>query len=179
VFAWASALTGLTPPGAALLPIVEGLLLGVWWTTCAGRGEDFSSETEGQLSVACHPLTGTLCAATGGKGLSGQVSRRLRCTCTKVSPRTGCRDTSPSGEADIGVATEALADYPQRANPALLPLDAQHRGGAEPPLAGFAGAGVAGGLGALSPSSPTSPATPVAHTLTARFMRRVWSPTWC
>src|SRR5574344_262811 len=43
-------LTGLTPPGAALLPIVERLLLEA--DNLKRAGNDFSAHLEGQLSVA-------------------------------------------------------------------------------------------------------------------------------
>jgi len=43
-------LTGLTPPGVTLLPIVEKILLDV--ESLKRVGEDFSSELTGKLSVA-------------------------------------------------------------------------------------------------------------------------------
>ena len=43
-------LTGLTPPGAALLPIVERLLLDA--ENLKRAGQDFNAQLEGQLTVA-------------------------------------------------------------------------------------------------------------------------------
>lgn len=102
-------LTGLTSPGATPLSIVERLLLDA--ENLRRAGDDFSSRMVGQLSVAA-THSQARCALP-------HVVRDFRKKFPKVTlhPRQG----SPaqvaamllSGEADIGVATEALADVVQ------------------------------------------------------------------
>jgi LysR family cys regulon transcriptional activator len=102
-------LTGLTPPGASLLPIVERLLLDA--DNLKRAGDDFSSRMEGQLSVAA--------THSQARYALPHVVRDFREKFPKVTLHL--RQGSPkqvaamlmSGEADIGVATEALADFPQ------------------------------------------------------------------
>jgi len=102
-------LTGLTPPGAALLPIVERLLLDA--DNLRRAGDDFSAHLEGQLSVAA--------THSQARYALPPVVKDFRDRFPKVTLHL--RQGSPkqvaamllSGEADIGVATEALADYPQ------------------------------------------------------------------
>jgi LysR family cys regulon transcriptional activator len=102
-------LTGLTPPGASLLPIVERLLLDA--ENLKRAGQDFSSRMEGQLSVAA--------THSQARYALPHVVRDFREQFPKVTLHL--RQGSPkqvaamlmSGEADIGVATEALADYSQ------------------------------------------------------------------
>lgn len=102
-------LTGLTPPGAALLPIVERLLLEA--DNLKRAGNDFSAHLEGQLSVAA--------THSQARYVLPPVVKDFRDRFPKVTLHL--RQGSPkqvaamllSGEADIGVATEALADYPQ------------------------------------------------------------------
>ncbi|MDY0105841.1 MAG: CysB family HTH-type transcriptional regulator [Giesbergeria sp.] len=102
-------LTGLTPPGAALLPIVERLLLDA--DNLRRAGDDFSARLEGQLSVAA--------THSQARYALPAVVKDFRDRFPKVTLHL--RQGSPkqvaamllSGEADIGVATEALADYSQ------------------------------------------------------------------
>ena len=102
-------LTGLTPPGASLLPIVERLLLEA--DNLKRAGNDFSAHLEGQLSVAA--------THSQARYALPPVVKDFRDRFPKVTLHL--RQGSPkqvaamllSGEADIGVATEALADYPQ------------------------------------------------------------------
>jgi LysR family cys regulon transcriptional activator len=102
-------LTGLTPPGAALLPIVEKLLVEA--DNLRRAGDDFSAQMEGQLSVAA--------THSQARYALPHVVKDFRDKFPKVilhlhqgSPKQ-VADMLISGEADIGVATEALADYPQ------------------------------------------------------------------
>ncbi len=100
-------LTGLTPPGVQLLPIVERLLQDAENLKRAGR--DFQSEETGQLSIAA--------THSQARYALPQVVKDFRDKFPKVSLHL--HQGSPkqvaqmliSGEADIGVATEALADY--------------------------------------------------------------------
>ena len=102
-------LTGLTPPGKDLLPIVERLLLDA--DNLKRAGQDYSAQLEGQLSVAA--------THSQARYALPQVVKDFRDKFPKVTLHL--HQGSPkqvaamllSGEADIGVATEALADYAQ------------------------------------------------------------------
>jgi LysR family cys regulon transcriptional activator len=102
-------LTGLTPPGIALLPTVERLLLDA--ENLKRAGQDFSAEKEGQLTVAA--------THSQARYALPQVVKEFRDKFPKVTLHL--HQGSPkqvaamliSGEADIGVATEALGDYSQ------------------------------------------------------------------
>ena len=102
-------LTGLTPPGAALLPIVERLLLEA--DNLKRAGNDFSAHLEGQLSVAATHSQARYALPAVVRDFRQhfpRVSLHLR----QGSPRQ-VAEMLLSGEADIGVATEALAGYEQ------------------------------------------------------------------
>jgi LysR family cys regulon transcriptional activator len=102
-------LTGLTPPGVAILPIVERLLLDA--ENIKRAGQDFSAELEGQLTVAA--------THSQARYALPQVVKEFREKFPKV--KLHLHQGSPkqvaamliAGEADIGVATEALNDYTQ------------------------------------------------------------------
>ncbi len=102
-------LTGLTPPGAALLPIVERLLLDA--DNLKRAGQDFTSRLDGRLSVAA--------THSQARYALPHVVRDFRLMFPQVtlhlhqgSPKQ-VAEMLLSGEADIGVATEALVHYPQ------------------------------------------------------------------
>ncbi|MFZ4479186.1 MAG: CysB family HTH-type transcriptional regulator [Rhodoferax sp.] len=102
-------LTGLTPPGAALLPIVERMLLDA--ENLKRAGEDFASRTDGRLTVAATHSQARYAlphVVRDFRDLFPQVSLHLH----QGSPKQ-VAEMLLSGEADIGVATEALALYPQ------------------------------------------------------------------
>jgi LysR family cys regulon transcriptional activator len=102
-------LTGLTPPGLALMPTVERLLLDA--ENLKRAGQDFSAEKEGQLTVAA--------THSQARYALPQVVKEFRDKFPKVTLHL--HQGSPkqvaamliSGEADIGVATEALGEYSQ------------------------------------------------------------------
>ena len=102
-------LTGLTPPGITLLPIVDALLLSA--DNLRRAGSDFSASAEGQLSVAA--------THSQARYALPHVVKDFRDRFPKVTLHL--HQGSPkqvaamlvSGEADIGVATEALAEFPQ------------------------------------------------------------------
>lgn len=102
-------LTGLTPPGKDLLPIVERLLLDA--DNLKRAGQDYSAQMQGQLSIAA--------THSQARYALPQVVKDFRDQFPKVTLHL--HQGSPkqvaamliSGEADIGVATEALADYSQ------------------------------------------------------------------
>jgi LysR family transcriptional regulator, cys regulon transcriptional activator len=100
-------LTGLTPPGETLLPIVERLLLEA--DNLKRAGHDYRASQEGRLSVAA--------THSQARYALPQVVRDFRALFPQVtlhlhqgSPRQ-VAEMLLNGEADIGVATEALAGY--------------------------------------------------------------------
>ena len=102
-------LTGLTPPGAALLPIVERMLLDA--ENLKRAGDDFASRTDGRLTVAATHSQARYAlphVVRDFRTLFPRVSLHLH----QGSPKQ-VAEMLLSGEADIGVATEALALYPQ------------------------------------------------------------------
>jgi LysR family cys regulon transcriptional activator len=102
-------LTGLTPPGATVLPIVERLLQDC--DNLRRAGEEFSAQTRGTLSIAAtHSQARYALPAVvrDFRELYPQVTLCLH----QGSPRQ-VAEMLLSGEADIGVATEALAHYEQ------------------------------------------------------------------
>lgn len=104
-------LTGLTPPGEALLPIVERLLLDV--ENLRRAGQDFAGSERGGLTVAATHSQARYAlpqVVRDFRALYPQVSLHLH----QGSPRQ-VAEMLLSGEADIGVATEALAGYDQLA----------------------------------------------------------------
>ena len=102
-------LTGLTPPGEAVLPIVERLLHDA--ENLKRAGDEFSAQTSGRLSIAA--------THTQARYALPQVVRDFRQLYPQVT--LNLHQGSPSqvaqmllaGEADIGVATEGLAHYEQ------------------------------------------------------------------
>jgi LysR family cys regulon transcriptional activator len=102
-------LTGLTAPGAALLPIVERMLLEA--ENLRRAGQDFISRMDGRLSVAA--------THSQARYALPHVVRDFRALFPKVTlhlhqgtPKQ-VAEMLISGEADIGIATEALAHYEQ------------------------------------------------------------------
>lgn len=102
-------LTGLTPPGNILIPLVEQILLNA--ENLRRVGEDFNDETNGQLTVATTHSQARYAlphVVRDFRQLFPNVSLHLH----QGSPKQ-VAEMLISGEADIGVATEALAQYPQ------------------------------------------------------------------
>ena len=102
-------LTGLTAPGAALLPIVERMLLDA--ENLKRAGDDFASRVDGRLTVAATHSQARYAlphVVRDFRALFPRVSLHLH----QGSPKQ-VAEMLLSGEADIGVATEALALYPQ------------------------------------------------------------------
>ena len=100
-------LTGLTPPGQAVLPIVERLLLEA--DNLKRAGEDFASTDRGTLTIAATHSQARYALPPAVRDFSAahpEVALRLH----QGSPKQ-VAEMLLSGEADIGVATEALAQY--------------------------------------------------------------------
>ena len=104
-------LTGLTPPGEAVLPIVERLLLDQ--ENLRRAGQEFNQQLEGKLTVAATHSQARYALPQVVKDFRDRypgVTLHLH----QGSPKH-IAEMLISGEADIGVATEALSDYPQLA----------------------------------------------------------------
>lgn len=102
-------LTGLTPPGEAVLPIVQRLLLDA--ENLRRVGEDFSAQASGRLSIAAtHSQARYALPAVvrDFRALYPQVTLNLH----QGSPKQVAQMLL-TGEADVGVATEALAEFDQ------------------------------------------------------------------
>lgn len=102
-------LTGLTPPGEVVLPIVERLLLDA--DNLKRVGADFSAQDTGRLSIAATHSQARYAlpmVVRDFRRLYPHVSLHLH----QGSPRQ-VAEMLLSGEADLGVASEALSDYAQ------------------------------------------------------------------
>lgn len=100
-------LTGLTPPGETLLPIVERLLLEA--DDLRRVGQDYADSAQGRLSIAATHSQARYAlphAVRDFRALFPDVTLHLH----QGSPRQ-VADMLLSGEADIGVATEALSSH--------------------------------------------------------------------
>ncbi len=104
-------LTRLTPPGELVLPIIERLLVEAG--NLRRAGEDFATQETGRLSIAA--------THSQARYALPMVVRDFRRAYPKVtlllhqgSPKQ-VAEMLLSGEADIGIATEALAHYDQLA----------------------------------------------------------------
>ncbi|MBC7716993.1 MAG: CysB family HTH-type transcriptional regulator [Pseudorhodobacter sp.] len=101
-------LTGLTPPGEAVLPIVERLLCEA--DNLKRVGEEFAGAGRGSLTIAATHSQARYALPHAVRDFSARhphVALRMQ----QGSPKQ-VAELLLSGEADIGVATEALADYP-------------------------------------------------------------------
>jgi LysR family cys regulon transcriptional activator len=102
-------LTGLTPPGQAVMPIIERLLHEA--ANLKRAGEDYARQDNGTLTVAA--------SHSQARYALPHVVRDFRAKHPRVNLRI--HQGSPAqvaqmllkGEADLGVATEALALYPE------------------------------------------------------------------
>ena len=102
-------LTGLTPPGEAVLPIVERLLLEA--DNLKRAGDDFTAQDSGRLSIAATHSQARYALPTVVRDFR-QIYPKVALTLHQGSPKQVAAMLL-SGEADIGVATEALAQYEQ------------------------------------------------------------------
>jgi len=102
-------LTGLTPPGETVLPIVERLLLDC--DNLRRAGEEFSAQASGKLSIAATHSQARYALPAVVRDFS-QLYPQVTLSLHQGSPKQ-VAEMLLSGEADIGVATEALAHYDQ------------------------------------------------------------------
>ena len=101
-------LLGLTPPGQAMLPIIERLLLDS--DNLKNAGADFTQSDRGLLTVAATHTQARYALPTAVRDFRNahpHVTLHLQ----QGSPRH-IAELVLQGQADLGVATEALADYP-------------------------------------------------------------------
>ena len=102
-------LTGLTPPGVALLPIVERLLQDA--ENLKRAGSEYAAQGRGTLTIAATHSQARYALPLAVRDFSAQhpeVELRLH----QGSPQQ-IAELLLAGEADIGVATEALQGYPE------------------------------------------------------------------
>ena len=101
-------LLGLTPPGRAVLPIIERLLQEA--DNLKHAGADFAQTDRGLLTVAATHTQARYALPTAIRDFRG-AHPQVRLHLQQGSPRQ-VAEAVLSGSADIGIATEALADFP-------------------------------------------------------------------
>ena len=104
-------LTGLTPPGEAVLPIVERLLLES--DNLRRASDDFRDQAHGDLAIAATHSQARYALPSAVRDFRNShpgVQLQLH----QGSPKQ-IAEMLLEGEADIGIATEALAHYPELA----------------------------------------------------------------
>jgi LysR family cys regulon transcriptional activator len=101
-------LTGLTPPGETVLPIIERLLQDAG--NLKRAGDDFASAGHGVLTIAATHSQARYTLPPAVRDFSA-VHPDVLLRMHQGSPKQ-VAEMLVAGEADIGIATEALADYP-------------------------------------------------------------------
>ncbi len=100
---------GLTPPGKAMLPIIERLLQEA--ENLRRAGDDFAQSDRGLLSVAATHTQARYALPTAVRDF--RISHPdVKLHLQQGSPRQ-IAEIVLAGQADLGVATEALTDYPE------------------------------------------------------------------
>ena len=102
-------LTGLTQPGSQLLPIVERLLSDA--ENLRNAAQDFASQDTGALSIAATHSQARYALPSAVKDFR-VLFPKVTLSLHQGSPRH-IAEMLLSGEADVGIATEALAQYDQ------------------------------------------------------------------
>jgi LysR family transcriptional regulator, cys regulon transcriptional activator len=100
-------LTGLTPPGAALLPIVDRLLLEA--ENLRRAGDDFTASGDGCLRIAATHSQARYALPPAVRDFRA-LYPRVKLQMHQGTPHQ-VAEMLLRGEADVGVATEALADF--------------------------------------------------------------------
>ncbi|WP_411883018.1 CysB family HTH-type transcriptional regulator [Polaromonas sp. YR568] len=101
-------LTGLTEPGAHVLPIIERLLLES--SNLKKAGQEFMSQQSGLLSIAATHSQARYALPPAVQEFRAQFPN-VKLHLHQGSPKQ-VADMLMSGEVDVGIATEALNDYP-------------------------------------------------------------------
>lgn len=102
-------LTGLTEPGAHVLPIIERLLLES--SNLKKAGQEFMSQQSGLLSIAATHSQARYALPPAVQEFRAQFPN-VKLHLHQGSPKQ-VADMLMSGEVDVGIATEALNDYPE------------------------------------------------------------------
>ncbi|SFB84261.1 LysR family transcriptional regulator, cys regulon transcriptional activator [Polaromonas sp. OV174] len=102
-------LTGLTEPGAHVLPIVERLLLES--RNLKKAGQEFMAQQNGRLSIAATHSQARYALPPAVQEFRSQFPQ-VKLHLHQGSPKQ-VADMLLSGEVDVGIATEALNDYPE------------------------------------------------------------------
>jgi len=100
-------LTGLTEPGSHVLPIIEGILQGS--SNLRSAGQEFVAQQSGSLSVAATHSQARYALPTAVQEFRLQFPN-VKLHLHQGSPRQVAQMLL-SGEADVGIATEALGQY--------------------------------------------------------------------
>jgi LysR family cys regulon transcriptional activator len=100
-------LTGLTEPGSHVLPIIEGILQGS--SNLRSAGQEFVAQQSGSLSIAATHSQARYALPTAVQEFRLQFPN-VRLHLHQGSPRQVAQMLL-SGEADVGIATEALGQY--------------------------------------------------------------------
>lgn len=100
-------LTGLTPPGEAVLPIVERMLLEA--DNLKRAGEDYHRQNHGLLTIAATHSQARYALPTAVRDFR-QRHPEVQFKLHQGSPRQVAQMLL-EGEADLGIATEALTQY--------------------------------------------------------------------
>jgi LysR family cys regulon transcriptional activator len=102
-------LTGLTAPGEHVLPIIERLLIESG--NLRKAGEDFALQSQGELSIAATHTQARYALPEAVQDFRAQFPG-VRLRLHQGSPRQVAQMLL-EGEADVGIATEGLADHAQ------------------------------------------------------------------
>ena len=102
-------LTGLTEPGAHVLPIIERLLLESG--NLKKAGQEFMAQQNGLLSIAATHSQARYALPTAVQEFRTQFPE-VKLHLHQGSPKQ-VAEMLLSGEADVGIATEALSSYPE------------------------------------------------------------------
>jgi LysR family transcriptional regulator, cys regulon transcriptional activator len=101
-------LTGLTPPGVTVLPIIERLLQEA--DNLRRAGQDYASQDRGTLTIAATHSQARYALPLAVRDFS-QAHPQVALHLQQGTPQQ-IAELLLAGVADIGVATEALAEYP-------------------------------------------------------------------
>ncbi|CAN5570091.1 CysB family HTH-type transcriptional regulator [soil metagenome] len=102
-------LTGLTAPGDHLLPIIERMLIESH--NLRQAGQEFLAQEKGVLSIAATHSQARYALPVAVQEFRGRFPE-VRLHLRQGSPKQ-IAQMLLDGEADVGIATEALSDYPQ------------------------------------------------------------------
>ena len=102
-------LTGLTQPGRHMLPIIERMLMES--SNLKQAGQEYLAQQDGLLSVAATHSQARYAMPVAVQDFRGSFPN-VRLSLHQGSPKQVAQMLI-DGEADVGIATEALSDYPQ------------------------------------------------------------------